>query len=122
MHRSMMQVFVKNSAEAVLFYQKAFDTELLCCYTDNDGKIMHAELSIYGQIMAISELAEEKTITGNTMMFCFEFGEGKDEIVRKIYEVLKEDAMECSPLEKCDYSSLQMVIVDKFGVWWCIFL
>ena len=30
MLRSMMQVFVKNSTEAVALYQKAFDAELLC--------------------------------------------------------------------------------------------
>ena len=123
MHRSMIQVFVKRSDEAVEFYQKAFDAKLLCNYTDSNGLVMHTELDIYGQILAVSELSEEDSITGNTMMFCLHFGEGKEELVRKIYNVLKDDAKSISsPLEPCEYSPLQAVLIDKFGVWWCIFV
>ncbi len=32
--------------------------------------------------MAVSELIDENTITGNTMMFCLHFGEGKEIIVK----------------------------------------
>ena len=70
----MMQVFVKNSMEAVALYQKAFDAELLCAYPDGSGGYMHSELNAYGQILAVSEISEDVTI-GNTMMFCFHLGE-----------------------------------------------
>ena len=122
MYRSMMQVFVKGSVKALKFYKEAFDAEVLCCHTDSDGLIMHSELDVYGQILAVSELTEEKALTGNTMMLCLHFGKGKEAVVRKIYNVLKDEAKVVSPLEPCDYSPLQTVITDKFGVCWCVFV
>ncbi len=121
MYRSMMQVFVKGSKEAVEFYRKAFNAEVLCAYEDGKGGYMHAELNAYGQVIAVSEITEDVTV-GNTMMFCFHFGEGGEENVKTAYEVLKEEAITCSPLDKCDYSSLQFVCIDKFGVTWCVFV
>lgn len=121
MYRSMMQVFVKGSTEAVEFYKKAFNADILCAYEDGNGGYMHSELNAYGQVIAVSEITEKVTI-GNTMMFCLEFGEGGEENVRKAFDVLKEDAVTCSPLDRCDYSSLQFVCTDKFGVTWCLFV
>lgn len=121
MLRSMMQVFVKGSAEAVELYRKAFNAEVLCAYSDGNGGYMHAELNAYGQILAISEISED-VVTGNTMMFCFHFGEGGEEKVKTAYEVLKQDAISCSPIGACDYSPCQFVLTDKFGVYWCIFV
>ena len=116
----MMQVFVKGSAEAVELYKKAFNAEV-CAYSDGNGGYMHAELNAYGQILAVSEIAED-VIAGNTMMFCFHFGEGGEEKVRTAYEVLKQDAISCTPIGKCDYSPCQFVLTDKFGVYWCVFV
>lgn len=121
MLRSMMQVFVKGSKEAVKIYQKAFNAEVLCAYDNGNYGYMHAELNAYGQVIAVSEIAEDIT-PGNTMMFCLHFGEGGEENVRTAYEVLKDEAITCSPLDKCDYSPLQFVCKDKFGVTWCIFV
>jgi len=117
----MMQVFVKDSKEAFKFYRKAFNAEVLCTYEDGKGGYMHSELNAYGQVIAVSEITLNVTV-GNTMMFCFHFGEGGEENVKTAYEVLKEDAITCSPLDKCDYSSLQFVCIDKFGVTWCVFV
>jgi PhnB protein len=52
---------------------------------------MHSELNVYGQVLAVSELTQENMMseipeTGNTMMFCLHFGEGKEAVVRKIYD------------------------------------
>lgn len=121
MLRSMMQMYVKGSAEAVELYRKAFNAELLCAYTDENGNYMHSELEADGQILAVSEIEEKKTV-GNTMQFCFHFGPGGEEKVRQAYEVLKEGASNCSPLGSCDYSPLQFTLVDKFGVNWCVFV
>ena len=122
MYRSAMQVFVKESGNALAFYQEAFDAETLCVYANQDGTLMPAELDVYGQVVMISELPEETVATGNTMMFCLHFGEGREATVRMIYEALKGGAKFVSPLASCDYSSLQADIVDKFGVRWCIFV
>ena len=54
MLRSMMQVFVKGSKEAVVLYKNAFNAEILCSYDDGNGGYMHAELDAYGQVIAVS--------------------------------------------------------------------
>ena len=122
MHRSMMQVYVKGSDMAVEFYQKAFDAELVCNHQNEDGTVAHAELDIYGQIFAICQTRENDVNTGNTMQFCLHFGEGKEGIVRKAYDVLKDGAKITYPLSPCDWSPLMVGLVDKFGVNWCIFV
>lgn len=120
MYRSMMQVFVKGSREALELYKQAFDGEILCAYPDGNGGYMHSELNAYGQVIAVSEILED-IISGNTMMFCFHFGEGGADFVKKAYEILKTGANVGNPPEKCDYSPCQCVLTDKFGVTWCLF-
>jgi len=122
MKRSMMQIYVKQSDKAVELYQKAFDADLEASYPFEDGTYMHAELNIYGQILAVSETGDKETVTGNTMQFCLHFGEGKEALVRKAYDVLKDGAEIIYPLGKCDYSPLMADLTDKYGVRWCIFV
>lgn len=117
-----MQVFVKGSDKALEFYQNVFDAKIMCSYPNSDGTLMHSELDVYGQIIAISELDEENAMIGNTMMFCLHFGEGKEVIVQNIYALLRDGAKIIYPLSKCDYSALMADIIDKFGVRWCIFV
>lgn len=128
MKRSLMQVYVKSSDKAVVFYQKAFDATLLCAYSYDDGTYMHSELVIEGQVLAVSERNDEnsqnskETITSNTMQFCLHYGQGNEDKVRRAYEVLKDDAQIIYPLSKCDYSPLMTDLIDKYGVRWCIFI
>lgn len=121
MQRSMMQVVVKGSAEALALYRKAFDAKVLCEYSNEDGSYCHAELDVYGQVVALTELTEE-VVVGNTMMFCFHLGKGSEDDVRRAYDVLREDAISYTSIGPCDYSSCQFVLTDKFGVCWCVFV
>jgi PhnB protein len=121
----MMQIYVKNSNQAITLYQKAFNSEIKCNHKNDDGTVGHAELNIYGQILAICEARDAETVTGNIMQFCLHFGEGKEEFVKKAYDVLKEDCMKLtapitSPGE-CPWSSCLFGLIDKFGVNWCIY-
>ena len=127
MKRSLLQVYVLGSDKAVTFYQKAFDAPLVCSYPNIDGTFMHAELNIQGQILAISERASKYAIkgearTGNIMQFCLQYGEGNEDMVKKTYEVLIEDAKIIIPLKPCDYSPLMADLIDKYGVRWCLFV
>ena len=122
MRRSMMQVYVKSSDKAVAFYQKAFDAALVASYPHDDGTFMHAELDVYGQILAVSEaLEDEERATGTTMQFCLHFGEGKEALVQKAYDTLKEGAEILCPLSPCAFSALMADLIDRYGVRWCIF-
>jgi len=119
----MFQIFVKDSVEAVKFYQKAFDAKLECEYFDESKKFyMHSELNVNGQILAVSELTEQTPNAGNTMMFCLHFGKGNADKIHKIYEILKEGAKIVSLIdEPCVYSECEFDLIDKFGVRWCVF-
>jgi PhnB protein len=117
-----MQVFVKESVKALEFYKEVFGAKEWCRYPGEDGTLMHAEIDIYGQVMMISELAEDTAATGNTMMFCLEFGQGTESTVQRIYDLLKDGAQLIHPLGECDYSPLEADLIDKYGVRWCIFV
>ena len=67
---------VKGSKEAVELYLKSFDAELISEHKNDDGSYLHAEFNAYGQVLAISELVD-KGQSGNTMQFCFHFGEAE---------------------------------------------
>ena len=121
MLRSLMQVYVKGSVEAVKLYKEAFNAEILGVYLDDNGGYMHSELDVYDQILAVSELNDELE-TGNTMQFCFHFGEDGEQHVRQAYDMLKEGAIIKNPIGPCDYSLCMFSLIDKFGVYWCIFI
>ncbi len=125
MYRSLMQVYVKNSNEAVAFYENAFEAQLLCKHHNPDGSIAHAELDIFGQVMAICEARESDVITGNTMQFCLHLGEGKESTVEKIYERLRKDCMEITASitkpGECPWSPCLFGLIDKYGVNWSVF-
>jgi len=116
----MMQVYVKGSVEAVQLYQRAFDAKLISEHKNEDGSYLHAELDIFGQVLALSELREEKNITGNTMQFCLQFNEADKIIIEKAFMVLEKDAQILFPLGPCFFSSYMAGFIDKFGVNWCL--
>lgn len=116
-----MQVYVKNSAQAVPFYQNALGAKLVCCHYNADKTVAHAELDVFGQILAICESGEKEPVTGDTMQFCLHFGAGNEELVRKIIGNLSQDGKIIFS-ETVDWSPLVAGIIDKFHVNWCIFV
>lgn len=120
MKRSMMQMYVKNSAEAVILYQKAFNASIGSDWRNPDGSSMHTELNAYGQILAVSEV-EDGVITGNNMQFCFHFDESESDKVLYAYEILKDGAEIVAPVGECPFSKCMFALTDKFGIYWCIF-
>ncbi|MBU5593156.1 VOC family protein [Clostridium sp. MSJ-4] len=124
MKRAMMQIYVKGSGEAVELYLKAFNAILGFNVKSSEHTFYHAELDICGHILAIAEANDDmhKSITGNTMQFCFHYGEGNEDMVKQAYEILKEDSEILFPLGPCDFSPLFVDFIDKFGVRWCLFV
>ena len=121
MLRTIMQMYVKGSCDAVKLYQKAFDAKLVCEYKNDDGSYLHAELDVSGQIIAISEAISRKTV-GDTMQFCFQFKPIEIEKVKHAYEILKDDANIVDPIGECFYSKCMFSLIDKFGINWCLFI
>jgi PhnB protein len=128
MFRSILQIYVKGSDEAFEFYKKAFDAKIGFQDIDENGNVIHKELDICGQAIAIGE-AHDTTragganrITGNTMQFCIQFGEGQEDKVRKAYETLLDDSKIITPFGKLFFSTCGVELIDKYGVWWCLFV
>jgi len=120
----MMQAYVKGSGEAADLYLKAFNATLGFNVKSTDDTFYHAELDICGNILAIAEANDDvdKSIAGNTMQFCFHYGEGNEDMVKQAYEILKEGSEILFPLGPCDFSPLCADFIDKFGVRWCLFV
>ena len=119
MHRSMMQVYIKNSGEAVEFYQNVFGTEVLVYGKHENGTIVHAEQNIFGQIFAFCETPETESVTGNTMQFCLDFDAEQEGLVREIIEKLGDGGK--LTYYDVDWSSIMADITDRYGVRWCVF-
>ena len=133
---SMIMLYVNESAKALEFYKKAFDAKVcgdIHWQSEDEVPkhtvIAHAELDVFGQTFAISDLdfgngeIDEKgshiPITGNIMQICLR-SLSKD-VVHKIYDVLKEGAIIHHPPEKKFFSECCFELIDKYGVNWCIF-
>ena len=83
MERTLMQVYVKGSAEAVELYQKAFNTTLGYNVVHEDGTFYHSELNVYGQIISVAERTDDAdSITGNTMQFCLQFSKEETDLLK----------------------------------------
>ena len=119
--QAMMQVYVKGCAEAIELYKEAFDATLESIVLKENQSVLHAELSVNGQIIALAD-AEGERVPGNTMQFCFRCGPGNEEAVQKAYEVLKEGSEIIFPIGPRFYSPCCVDLIDKFGVRWCIFV
>jgi PhnB protein len=127
MFRSILQIYVKGSDEAFEFYKKAFGAEIGYQDVDENGVVIHRELNVCGQAIAIGEAKDttraggEKRITGNTMQFCIQFGEGNEDKVKKAYNTLREGSEIITPFGELIFCPCGVELIDKYGVWWCLF-
>jgi len=127
MFRSLLQIYVKGSAEAYEFYKNAFDAEVGYRDIDDNGVVIHQELNIAGQAIAVGEANDTtragglQRVTGNTMQFCLQFGAENADKIQKAYEVLKEGSEIITPFGEFFFSPCGVELIDKYGVWWCLF-
>lgn len=127
MFRILLQIYVKGSDEAFEFYKRAFDAQIGYQDVDENGVVIHRELNVCGQAIAVGEANDttraggEKRNTGNTMQFCIQFGEGQEDKVRKAYETLFEGSEIITPFGELSFCPCGVELIDKYGVWWCLF-
>ncbi len=124
MRRAFMQIYVRDSVEAVAFYQRAFDAPLGFHGKDENGMFMHAELEVNGGVIAVGYDADggDARVTGNTMQFCLQFGDGGEARVRKAFDVLREGGRVSTPPGPFDWSPCATDVTDRYGVRWCLFV
>ena len=122
MKRTLFQLVLKDCDEAIAFYSDAFQASVTRMHRDPEtGAVFHAEIDAFGQCIAFTESTGE-VIVGNTMMFCFELGEGSDKQIEHAYNILQQGAEINHPLGPCSWSPLMMGLTDKYGTSWCLFV
>ncbi len=127
MFRAILQIYAKGSNEAFDFYRKAFDAEIGFQDFDENGTVIHRELDVCGQAIAVGEAKDttraggDKRRTGNTMQFCLQFGEGQEDQVRRAYDILCEEGEIITPFGELSFCPCGVELIDKYGVWWCLF-
>lgn len=120
------QLYLRDSVEAVAFYQRAFGATLGHSVQNPDGTFMHAELHVDGTLLlAVSEannafaqadMARYSATTYPAMNFCVTLE--SEQAVRHAYEALAEGGNILHPLGPLPWSACCANVVDRFGVFW----
>ncbi len=116
------ELFVNNGVTDISFYENAFDAKEVMRFSNDDGSLHVAELSIEGTIFHIHEITANKDFfspgkhNGTTIRIGL-FVADVDEVINK---ALKAGAIEISPAQDYEYGYRQGIIKDPFGHYWQI--
>jgi len=120
-------LYIKNTAEAVAFYQNAFGLTLGYHVQNPDRSMMHAELCRDGrEIFAVSESSNDALVklmlasnlkdARPTMSLGITFDSAEE--VKTAYQILSLSGTVLFPLGSLPWSSCCAEVVDKYGVCW----
>ena len=112
-----VQFFSENLMEMFNHYQKAFNATLLSTAIDSQDELIHLEMDIMGNKLAIAPHAPHEIIKGNVTVICLKL-ENKESLL-KTHDILCEGGHSDGLLE-LPWSPLQGYVTDKYGVVWCI--
>jgi len=111
-------IYVKNSAEAVPFYQDAFGLELGYHVRNADGSYFHAELYRDGrEVLSLVETPEDAP---HNNIVCLGVTLPNEAAVRQTVEKLAAGGTMKRPLGALPWSPCCAEVIDRFGVWWYI--
>jgi PhnB protein len=109
---------VKNSAEAVEFYQKVFGLELGYHVKNSDGSYFHSELYKDGvELLDVIE-AQDDAVQEHRVQLGVSLD--NEEEVKKAFSLLCVDGKVKMPIQLLPWSPCAGEVIDKFGVWWFI--
>ncbi|WP_088068651.1 VOC family protein [Gottfriedia luciferensis] len=123
-----------NAKEAINFYKKALDAELLFSQTFGDAPadpnsplpenlkdlVSHAILKIGETNIMIADMFPRMTYrNGNNVNICISTNE--IEKSNNFYKLLKEDGQVVMPMQQVHFSPAYGIVTDKFGVTFQIF-
>lgn len=124
-------LYIKNTNEAVVFYQEAFGLTLGYNEKFPDGTYMHAELQKDGEtIFAISEHNNEKWVSdmriqvANKLSPVISLGINftTESKVKKAYEFLMREGIAYREIGELPWSKCSAAVLDKYGVYWYIYI
>jgi PhnB protein len=116
------ELFIRSGVKNIEFYTEAFGAVELRRFTNDDGTIHVAELSINGAIFHLHEETTHKrllspdNLNGNCAMIGL-FVPNVDVVVNR---AIRAGAIEISPAQDYDYGYRQAQFRDPFGHCWMI--
>jgi PhnB protein len=121
-------LYIKNSVEASKFYMDAFGMTLGYNAKNEDGTYLHAEL-LKGEksIFAVSENKLDETIArsmlaSNWPTMSYGINLDSNEELEHAYKILSEGGHILRELSSLPWSPSSADVVDKYGVYWYIYV
>ena len=118
-------LYLRNSVDAVNFYQEAFGMTVGYNARHADGSFLHAELEKDGKsIFAVSESMDASIAKAMlnadlpTMSYGLEFETVSE--VEKAFAMLSEGGHVIRPLGPLPWSDCSADVVDQYGVYWYV--
>lgn len=124
-------LYIKNTNEAVAFYQEAFGMTLGYNVKFGNGTYMHAELQKDGKtVFAVSEHDNEglvsglhiQTASGISPVTSLGIGFATEEEVKKAYAYLAGEGTVFREIGELPWSKCSADVLDKYGVYWYVYL
>ena len=117
MSQIIAQIFAPDLMEVFEHYKRAFGATLSSTANGSEDELIHLEMDIMGNKLAVAPHASHEIIKGNVTVLCIGF-EDKGALMQA-YDVLREGG-HTDGLQELPWSPLQGYVTDKFGVVWCI--
>ncbi len=116
------ELFINNGVKDISFYENAFGASEQLRFSNDDGSIHVAELSIDGAIFHVHEITAKQHFfspdKNNGSTICI--GLFVSDVNKVMNKAIKAGAIEISPAQDYEYGYRQGTIKDPFGHYWQI--
>ena len=110
-------IFTENLLETFEHYQKAFHATKVGTGYGNQNELIHLEMEIMGNRIALAPHSPSEIAKGNVTVICVKFQQ--KEALMQAYDTLKEGG-QTGGLSELPWSPLEGYVTDRYGVVWCI--
>lgn len=120
--------FKGNCQEAIDFYKKALDAELIFSQTwgetphsqpGMEDKIMHATIKVSGSTIMMADMPESE-VAGGGSNISLAIGLNDVDKARELFNNLSEGGNVTMPLDKTFWAEAFGMLTDKFGINWMV--
>lgn len=117
MNNFVVQIFAENLLETFEHYKEAFGATIIFEGKADNGDLIHLEMDVMGNRIALAPPLPCGNIKGNITVLCLKF-EDKESLL-KAYNTLKKDG-HTDGLQSLPWSELEGYVTDRYGVNWYI--
>lgn len=117
MRSASAYIFVDKCLEIIEFYRNIFGGEITNLQKSEDGKCLHAELTVGASIIHFSD-SFGRTTQGDNVRISLECD--NEEEIRRTYQSLIVDGEITYELQETAWGALHANLVDQFGIGWLL--